>query len=53
MTRLCDHPTAECPLCGCMTWWRALRPGSPWMCGVCLPPKLEPHELMWREAVLP
>lgn len=43
----------ECPLCGNATWWRGLRPLGPWICGVCVPPPLEPHEVEWAEAVLP
>jgi hypothetical protein len=23
----------------------------PWICSVCVPPLLEPHEVEWREAV--
>jgi len=46
-----DYPPAECDLCGRTTWWRYRRPGSPWICGCCLPPTLEPGELEWREAL--
>ncbi len=46
-----DAAPAECDLCGSTTWWRAWRPGSPWICGVCLPPTVEPHEVEWREAI--
>ena len=24
-------------------------PSSPWICGVCVAPELEPHECVWRE----
>lgn len=41
----------SCGLCGGETWWRACRPGSPWICGCCLPPTIEPHEFEWREVI--
>lgn len=47
------HHEPPRPLCGHSTIWRALRPGSPWIWGVCLPRRLEPHEVEWREAVMP
>jgi hypothetical protein len=40
----------DCPLCGRAIWWRALRPGSPWICGACVPPLLEPDQVEWRDA---
>ncbi len=44
----CPH---DCPLRGRTTWWRARRLGSPWICGVCIPPLLEPAEVEWSEEV--
>lgn len=42
---------AECALCGATTWWRARHLGSPWICGVCVPPLLKPVEVEWRKEV--
>jgi hypothetical protein len=52
MTPHLDHPPTECELCGRAVWWRYRRRGSPWVCGVCLPPKHEPHEVEWSEVPL-
>lgn len=44
-------PPAERALCGATTWWRSRRPGSPWICGVCVPSLLHPDDVEWAEAV--
>lgn len=41
----------DCPLCGRSTWWRHRRLGSPWICGVCVPPWYGPHEVEWAPQV--
>ncbi len=53
MTPHLDHPPAECELCGRWAFWRALRPGSPWICAVCVPPLLEPDQFEWHEEATP
>ena len=44
---------SPCPLCGSTTLWRHRRPGSPWICGVCVPPRHEPYVVEWAPEVLP
>lgn len=41
---------APCRGCGGTTLWRHRTRVSPWICGVCLPPELEPDVLEWHEA---
>jgi hypothetical protein len=42
-------PSRECHLCGRTTSWRARGSSTPWVCGVCVIPALEPEHLEWLD----